>query len=286
MTIKQALINGNNLLKKLSKEASLEAELLLCHVLQTDRPSLTVNDLNELTDQQYAEYAKLLALRQQHEPLAYITNHKEFCGLDFYVDNRVLIPRPETEQLVEQIIAYTKAHQAPATGWSIADIGTGSGAIAISLAKSIAHCAVYATDISGGALAVAQQNAARHAVSNKIKFLHASLLESTPPVDIIAANLPYIPANDISSLELEVQQEPNIALDGGSDGLALYRQLFVQIAAQSEQPQIIICEIEYRHAKLAQQVIATLLPEATIAIRKDFQGLDRFAVVNLEKHAR
>jgi len=204
----------------------LDAEVLLAHVLGASRARLYAAPEQALLPPQRQAYAAVVARRREREPVPYITGQREFYALDFAVDPRVLIPRPETELLVE--CALQSASQWADDGkLRLADIGTGSGIMAISLAVHLPQATVYATDASAEALLVAAANAARHGVSNRVHLLHGELLDPLPvPVHLIAANLPYVPSGVLPTLDRDVvDYEPLAALDGGPDGLTHIRRL-------------------------------------------------------------
>ncbi|HPF20139.1 MAG TPA: peptide chain release factor N(5)-glutamine methyltransferase [Syntrophomonas sp.] len=236
------------------KESRLEAEILLAHVLKKDRVYLYANYEAPVNPDERALYKEYIKRRTKSEPIAYITGHKEFMSLDLIVTPDVLIPRPETELLVETAIKAAKDLEKV----RIVDVGTGSGAIAVSLAYYLKQAQVSATDISLPALKVACQNAERHQVS--IDFHAGSLLESffTRPAgepsahfDILVANLPYVPETDRDSLEPQVRDfEPHLALFAGEDGLDLYRQLLPQARRVLPEGAIMLLEIDPRQAGL------------------------------------
>lgn len=205
--------------------ARLEAETLLAYVLKENRVFLYTNYDAPVNQQERQSYRQLIQRRARQEPLAYITGEKEFMSLAFTVTPEVLIPRPETELLVETAIDLTNG-----IGKHICDVGTGSGAIAVSLAHYLPLAQITATDISAAALQLAQQNAARHGVS--IDFIQSDLLLNLDPevrFDLIVANLPYIATAEYQLLEPEVRDnEPQQALVGGDDGLDVYRRLIPQ----------------------------------------------------------
>jgi release factor glutamine methyltransferase len=207
-------------------DASLEAELLLMHVMGVKRAGLYVRLEDDLSPKHAAALAELVKRRLKREPAAYILGHREFYGLDFYVDSSVLIPRPETELLVEEAVTFARSNF-PSGDPIIADIGTGSGAIAVSLARSLPKAGVYAVDISPRALDIAALNCIRHNV--RVGLLSGDLLMPLPqPVDMIVANLPYIADNDMCGLSDEIREyEPSVALAGGEDGLDIVRRLIV-----------------------------------------------------------
>jgi release factor glutamine methyltransferase len=202
------------------ENARLEAEWMLCAATGLDRVGLYLNFEKPLNDAELADYRAMVARRARREPLQHILGTQEFCGLDFEVTRDVLIPRRDTETLVSEAVSRMPGAR------SILDIGTGSGCIAVALAKQFPAAAVTATDISDTALVVARRNAERHGVA--IDFLTGSLLSPIAgrSFDLIVSNPPYIPTHDIAELEPEVRDfDPRVALDGGTDGLDFYRSL-------------------------------------------------------------
>ncbi|MEG6617447.1 peptide chain release factor N(5)-glutamine methyltransferase [Peptococcaceae bacterium 1198_IL3148] len=230
MDIKTALAQAGALLQKNDiEQPRLDAEVLLCHLLNCQRAYLYAHADQQLTEAEVQNYRHLLDRRVAGQPVAYLVGSKEFMGLDFAVTPDVLIPRPDTELLVETAIQLINQAKNPTP--ILVDVGTGSGAIAVSTAHFLLQLKVVAVDISAAALAVAQKNATRHQVARRIEFVQGNLLAPalqkllTSSVDIITANLPYVPSQDIAGLSQEVRQEPILALDGGPDGLDLYRML-------------------------------------------------------------
>jgi release factor glutamine methyltransferase len=205
----------------------LDAECLLASLLGKDRLHLYAAVEERTPPPVFEAYRALLGRRQAREPLAYLTGTKEFWSLSFGVTPDVLIPRPETETLVETALRRLNELQAPV----IADIGTGSGAIAVALAKALPHSRLYATEISIRALDVARKNAAKHGVLERITFLHGDLVEPLFRLgvglqcDLMVSNPPYIAAEELAGLPPEVRYEPLEALDGGPDGLDVHRRL-------------------------------------------------------------
>ena len=202
------------------ENARLEAEWLLCAATGLDRVGLYLNFEKQLDDEELASYRSMVARRGRREPLQHILGSQEFCGLEFEVTPDVLIPRHDTETLVHEALARMPDAQ------SVLDIGTGSGCIAVSLAKQLPLAAITAIDISGAALTVARRNAERNGVA--IEFLQGSLCEPVAGrcFDLIVSNPPYIPSRNIEMLEPEVRDfDPPGALDGGADGLDIYRAL-------------------------------------------------------------
>lgn len=238
MTIAEVLARSAEYLEKQRIESPrLEAELLLAHSLGLKRIGLFTQFDRVLSEEEMAKARSLLQRRARHEPTAYITGVQPFMSLDFFVDRSVLIPRPETEELVEYIISSVRNSALGIQHLTIADIGTGSGAIAVSLAKFLPNIKVIATDISPAALAIARQNAEFHHVADRCEFRLGDLLEPlTEKVDIIVSNPPYIPTAVIETLQPEVRDwEPKGALDGGEDGLDHIRT-FLEKAPDHLQP--------------------------------------------------
>jgi len=227
MKIKEALHNtAKTLATATIDEAALEAELLLMHVMGIERSGLYSKLEEDLPSIYSPQLSNLVTRRLTREPTAYILGHREFYGLDFYVGSGALIPRPETETLVDEAIALVR-RDFPLGDPIIADVGTGSGAIAVSLAHSLPKAKVYATDISPEALDIATLNCIRHDV--RVELLQGNLLEPLPqPVDIIVANLPYVRDDEMDGLSEEIRcYEPRVALSGGTDGLDVIRRLII-----------------------------------------------------------
>ncbi len=245
-----------------------ETQLLLAHVLGRPREWVIAHPDTPLTLEQTDRYHALLARAEAGVPLPYLLGHWEFFGLDFQVTPAVLIPRPETELLVE--LALKRRPQA------IADVGTGSGIIAITLAVKLSGAQVVASDLSPEALAVASANAKQHNVTERITFLQSELLESysAQRFDLICANLPYIPAGDLENLEV-ARHEPRLALDGGPDGLSLIRRLLTQAPRQLAPGGRVLLEIEYRQGQAVGALAREAFPGADIHIHQDLAGLDR-----------
>ena len=230
LSIRSAALWGAQLLRQAGLENSqLDAEVLLRHVLEIEKEQLYMNGDAAISGGQQAEFRELLLRRSRREPVAYITGHKEFWSLDFVVTPAVLIPRPETELLVEVALQYLKslAHGSPV---KVLDIGTGSGAVSVCLAKEYVAMQIIAVDVSPVALDVANVNARRHALANQIRFLSGDLFAPIKPLrqtfDLIVSNPPYIRTGELPRLAPEIHKwEPPIALDGGMDGLEVYRRI-------------------------------------------------------------
>lgn len=218
--------------------ARLDAEVLLGHVLGLDRVALYVQFDRPLTADEVTAYRRAVARRGRREPVAQIIGSKEFFSLDFLVTRDVLTPRPETELLVEVGLRFLQERAAAGAPQRILDVGTGSGVLAVTLAKHLPAAQVWATDVSSAALEVAAANARRHGVAERIRFAQGEWTAPAAvaaPFDLIVSNPPYIPGRDIEGLAPEVREyEPRLALDGGADGLDAYRALLpeaLQVAA-------------------------------------------------------
>ena len=225
--VSQALQCGFATLKKISNSPFLDAEVLLSHVLKKDRTFLFTYPEKKLTSAQERKIKSLVVRRKKHEPIAYIIGHKEFYGLNFFVNHDVLIPRPETEKLIEQVISFSNNKNI-----KICEMGTGSGCIAIALARNLPKAQILATDISRSALKIAKINAKRHKVLKQIQFIHSDLFSKIPPrirFNIIIANLPYLSQKQYENTQPEIKNfEPRLALVGGKTGMEIYKKLLQQ----------------------------------------------------------
>lgn len=280
MTIKQALIKGVTLLK-LEKVSTpkLKARLLLQYVLKKPRQYLIVYDNQELTKKQEQEYLKYVEMVKQGEPIEHITHQKEFMKLNFYVDENVLIPRQDTEVLVEEVINIAKKIRAK----KILDLCTGSGAIAVSLAKYLENIEITALDISGKALDIAISNAKNNHVQDKITFVESNLFKNLgqEKYDIIVSNPPYIKKEEIEKLDREVRREPRIALDGGEDGLDFYRKIIAEGYEYLKYGGYICLEIGYDQKEEVMKIIEDKKQYTNSYCKKDLFDNDRVIVAKL-----
>ena len=276
MTLKQVLSRARGILAENSiEDAPLECELLLRHALNLSRTQLYLGLDHELRPKQEEAFWHLLKRRLDGEPTAYITGHREFYGLDFYVDHRVLIPRPESELLVETALGLAQNYPLS----TIAEVGTGCGAIAISLALSLPEAKIYATDISAAALEVALVNCQKHGVVDKVHLLHGNMLDPLPEaVDLIIANLPYVKQSELARMG-SARFEPRLALDGGSDGTERIRQLCRQAGGKLRPSGFLLLEIGQGQKRAVTAFLHTLFPNGKIEVVPDLSGIDR--VVNL-----
>jgi release factor glutamine methyltransferase len=261
---------------------NLDAQLLLAHVLGHPRVWLLAHKETHLTPPQLDEAEKAFARLLAGEPLPYILGHWEFFGLDFNVTKDVLIPRPETELLVEKAISrMTNRPEAR----SVADVGTGSGIIAVTLAAKLPHIRILATDISPAALKVAKANAKKHNVADRIEFIEADLLPEKSRIDLLCANLPYIPTQTLRGLPI-FGREPTLALDGGPDGLDIYRRLFTLSKNHLTPTAMLLCEIEETQGNAALELAHEVFPNAFAQIEKDLTGRDRLLEIQLQDKGR
>ena len=279
-SISEALRRGSRMLAEAgSEEATLEAELLLAHALNTDRTHLYQRLRDQLTSQAESAFDALLQRRLAHEPTAYILSHKEFYGLEFRVTPDAIIPRPDTETLVELVLDC--ARSASAREMRIADIGVGCGAIAVALAVNLSEAEIIAIDISPRALALARRNAACHEVSERVCFLEGDLLKPLDaPVDVIAANLPYVRTVDLEAAPPEINEhEPRLGLDGGPDGLRLIERLLRDAPSHLKPGGALYAEIGDQQGEAARTLAAATFPQARIEVKQDLSRLDRVLVV-------
>jgi len=270
-------------------DASVEAELLLGHVLGMSRTGLYTEPERGLTSVEMERLHDLVRRRLDGEPAAYILGHCEFYGIDFYVDSRTLIPRPETELLVEEAIELARRVSRQGKQTTIADIGTGCGAIAISLALGLPRAKIYATDISPSALKVAETNCRRHGIRDRVELLQGNLLEPLPQaVDVLVANLPYVKDCEFRDLSPEIRDyEPAIAWAGGKDGLDKIREMLEQMRAKrraypGEGPAYLLLEIGQGQGEMVTSLVNDCFPQASIGLISDPGGIERVVKVGLQ----
>src|SRR5205823_11641678 len=250
-TIHQALEKATLSLAQADQtNARLDAQVLLSHTLHTERSFLYAYPEQVLTSEQEQQYQTLIERRSRGEPIAYLTGHKEFYGLDFLVDKRVLIPRPETELLVEAALNSCRTMFDAGRTPIVADIGTGSGAIPVTLAVLEPRLPyLYACDISTDALDVASLSCQRHHVEDRVRLLQGDLLAPLPePVDILTANLPYVGTEEMALLTPDVRDyEPQVALFSGTHGLDLLQRFFTtdQQSGKMKETALILLELCY-----------------------------------------
>jgi release factor glutamine methyltransferase len=276
-TIGSVLMWGANQLRATSPTARLDAELLLAHSLGWSRAKLLAEGRAILECAQMELFRALIVRRADLEPVAYIVGQREFYGLDVVVNRSVLIPRPETELLVE--LALQRARQFPGE-CTIGDICTGSGCIAVALAHHLPTAHVVATDLSPEALAVAAINVAHHCVAERVRLRQGDLLATLDtPVDLLVSNPPY---TILAAIDEGVRRhEPWLALDGGADGLAIYRRLITQAPDYLRPGGALLLEIGADQGVAVSKLAQAAFPTANIAVHQDLAGLDRVVTVDL-----
>jgi len=331
MTIGEACLQASSYLAKAgASEPRASAELLLMHALGLDRAAFLRDWREPMPEERLAEWAAMVRRRAAGEPVQYIVGEQWFCGLPFTVTPAVLIPRPETELLVEAVLetadrlwpsssgaanprasdaahprasipdaarphAVANADSAQPHGAGVgparplvADIGTGSGAIAVALAARRPMWRLFATDLSPDALAVAKANADRHGVSGRIAFIRGDLLEpfasgaeAGAALDIVVSNPPYIPSSDLPGLQREVRDfEPRLALDGGADGLEPYRRMAARLRALPSAPRLVAFEVGFGQARAVADLLADAGHWSDIRIIRDYAGIERHVIAS------
>lgn len=259
------------------QSSRLDAELLLAHALDCRRLDLYLNPDKPVTEAERTRFKSLIRRRAAREPVAYIISEKEFYGRIFHVDRRVLIPRPETEALIETALKYASDRSVP----HIVDLGTGSGCIAVTLALEIPDTHLLAVDQSRDAIAVAIENSTRHDVADRILFREGNWFEpltdlaAPKTIDLVVSNPPYIRHDELQKLQPEITRyEPRLALDGGSDGLQPYLQIASGAKYWLKSGGCLILEIGHDQGDAVRQILANT-EFGTISIFKDLAGLDR-----------
>lgn len=267
----EVLRRGTESLEATSESARSDAQLLLAHVVRRERAWLIAHSEAPLSAEECEDFESLCRRRSAGVPVAYILGRAGFYGREFLVDENVLIPRPESEHLVEEAIAFLDARG------TLLDVGIGCGAIACTIAVE-SGASVFGTDVSAGAIAIAGENARRLRVPGSCCFYQGDL---TAPVrdrrfDAIVANLPYVPTADLPARPNPVAFEPREALDGGPDGLALYRRLLPQIPALVERNALILLEAAAPTIEGLARAVRTALPGYAVSIGRDYAGLPRY----------
>lgn len=292
MNIIEALTRAQKQLAKANISLyNLEASLLLAHVLNKDRSYIYLNRDRELRDFEVDEYFHLIRRREEGEPIHYILEKREFMGLDFFVDKNVLIPRPDTEILVEHTLEKFKDRSKEVL--NILEIGTGSGAIAVSLAYFLEEAYILATDIEDKALDMARRNAKRHGLENRINFCLADIFDikegpknfiEGKKYDILVSNPPYIASPDIEGLDRGVRDfEPLRALDGGPDGLCFYRKLIRGAGDYLKAGGLFAVEVGYDQAHKVRKLLEQSNKFEDINFARDLQGYDRVVSARLKE---
>jgi len=298
--VQSALDSAADRLRSHSDTPELDAQVLLANVLNQSRSWLAAHPESVLDREPAAAFEAQIQRLERGEPLPYVLGEWEFFGLPFRVTPDVLIPRPETELLMEHAIAWLrKKLNVEGRTLNVADVGTGSGCIAISLAVNVPEIQVTATDISSAALDVARGNAERLHVSERVAFLQSDLIpdddrgprtvdrdspstvHGLPSFDLIVANLPYIPTDTLHKLPI-FGREPTLALDGGVDGLDIIRRLLAKVQARLAPGGMILLEIEASQGKFASALAREAFPQASVKIHQDLSGHDRLLEIRRE----
>ena len=255
----------------------MNAELLLRFTLDCDRAYLYAHPERELTTEEQTRYEEALAQRARGIPAQYITGHQEFWGMDFIVNPAVLIPRPETEHVIETVLQLVNGGRASSPGMRIVDVGTGSGCIALALAKELPDAEVHATDISPAALEVARANAARHQLENRIQFHETDLLQclERARLDFVVSNPPYVGESEQDQVQLGVRKfEPRKAVFAGPTGLEVIERLIPQAQAALKPGGWLVMEISGTMAEGVKRLLAQWID---VSVTNDLQGIPRVA---------
>jgi release factor glutamine methyltransferase len=276
MTVQDCLEEAANVLRKSGiLSPRLDAEVMLCHILDVDRAQLLMRAHSLVTEQQLRCFRQWVARRELSEPVAYIVGEKEFWSLPFYVNRHVLIPRPETEILVEEVLGILpRIERRPVR---ILEIGVGSGAISIALASAQDDLQIVATDISAEAVAVARINAEKSGVAGRIKFVVGSLFADLHGVyDVIVSNPPYISEEEYKKLPDDVRKfEPSLALLGGAEGVSLHREIIAGGLRHLAPGGYLVMEIGAAQRQLLEELLGKAGLYANISCRQDYAGCDR-----------
>ncbi|MGZ3680614.1 MAG: peptide chain release factor N(5)-glutamine methyltransferase [Ktedonobacterales bacterium] len=268
-----------------SESPELDAQVLLGHVTDVGRATLLAYPERALTGEQARAFARLVERRTAREPVAYLVGQREFMGMEFLTDARALIPRPETELLVEAALKEIRGRLDASGTPVVADIGTGSGAIAVSVAALEPRLTrVYATDVSAEALALAGENARRLGVADRVVLLQGDLLEPLPErIDVLLANLPYVAPRDAATLARDVRSfEPSLALYGADDGLGHLRRLFAQARGHLKPQATLILEFGYDQRSAVVALARETFPGCDVVVGADYAGWDRYAIIRAD----
>ena len=279
MNIREAIKTGMNMIKEKNiEDATLKSKMIMENVLGQNRQYIIANDLNQLDYEQEKEYFFEIEKLLKNNPIEYITNKKEFMNLELYVNQDVLIPRQDTEILVEEVINILQ--NIKAENIQILDMCTGSGAIAIALAKNVEKCIVDAVDISSGALEVVKKNIVKNKVEGRVNIINSDLFSkvSNKKYNLIVSNPPYIERNVIENLDKQVQKEPIIALDGGEDGLDFYKKIINEASSYLESNGYLCFEIGYNQKNEVQNLLSNSGKYQDIYCKKDLCGNDRVII--------
>lgn len=278
ITIGDVLSQAQSLIKNVSDTPALDVQVLLAHVTGKSRTWVVAHPEDELSADDAQLFQTLVTKRERGIPLPYLLGWWEFYGRRFKITEAVLIPRPETELLVDTCISFLDKN--PDKNY-VADIGTGSGCIATSIAAELDTLEIIATDISMDALALAKENAIEHGVYTSIRFVQMDLANAVKgPIDVICANLPYVPTHEMERLEVG-KWEPPVALDGGVEGLKYIRDLLIDLPRIIRPGGLILLEVESSNGHKAMELAEKFFPDGEIILEKDLAGWDRMVSINV-----
>lgn len=278
MTIKEAINDAIIKLKSCSGTAWLDAYVILGDIIGKDKAYLIAHDDEILCRKDSQNFEQSIQKRISGMPVQYLTGRQEFMGLDFLVNSSVLIPRADTEILVEEVLKHIRLNKSV----DIADIGTGSGCIAVSIAKNVENTSITAVDLSVNALQIAKQNAEMNNVEDRISFIHSNYFEALTgrTFDIIVSNPPYIASEVVESLQPEVKNfEPRTALDGGIDGLNCYRKIIKEAKKYLKRKGLLALEIGFDQAEQVSELIKKEESYCNLKVIKDLAGNNRVITV-------
>ena len=283
MKLREAWARSRRRLERASiPDADIEAQVLLRNALEIDRATFHASPERELSGEDAEAFEGMVRRRIEGEPLSYITGHREFYGLDFVVTPDVLVPRQETELLVEAVLEYAGSCAEDEDALTIADIGTGSGCIAVAVGRHLPKAAVYATDVSRGALRVAEGNVRRHGLEGRVHLRHGDLFEALDgPVDVVASNPPYLSTNEAFHLPPDVRREPSVALVAGSDGMDVLRRLIVGARGYVKPGGLLALEIDPRRVEAVERLVGRAFQGGEVAVIKDHAGLERVVALRV-----
>jgi release factor glutamine methyltransferase len=278
-TIRSQLIAARQVLTAAGfRNGWLDAEVLLGHVLRVDRAWLHAHPERPLTAAEGRRFSRLIDRRAAHQPVAYLTGSREFYGHLLRVSPAVLIPRPETELLVELAIDWLRTHS---HARRVIDLGTGSGAVAIAIAKKVPAVRITAIDIAASALRVADRNLREHRLASRISLERGDLLRGASPADLIVANLPYVSPAQRRAADPELGYEPAIALGGGADGLDVIRRAVSQAPGVLRPGGAMLLECDPPQARRIERIATETWESATLTVHKDLAGRDRVVQIQL-----
>ena len=283
MRLREALERSRRRLERADiPDADIEAQVLLRNWLGIDRATFHASPERELSDKDAEAFQRTVKRRTEGEPLSYITGHREFYGLDFVVTPDVLVPRQETEFLVEAVLEYARSFGRNGSALTIADVGTGSGAIAVALGRHLPNATVYGTDVSRAELRVADENVRRHGLEGRVRLRQGDLFEALDdPVDVVVSNPPYLSDDEAAELPPDVQREPRLALVAGSDGMDVLRGLIVGTRDYVKPGGLLAFEIDPRRLEAVESLARKTFAGGEITVVKDHAGLERVVTVRV-----